>query len=88
LGIPFVPSETAFGADLRSLRLAGVPILSLAQDATTYFDYHHSADDTFDKVDAKKLAQSTAAAVVVAYGAAEAGSDLGRIPEAMRERKK
>jgi carboxypeptidase Q len=88
LGIPLVPSEMAFGADLRSLRLAGVPILSLGQDATTYFDYHHSADDTFDKVDAKKLAQSTAAAAVIVYGAAEANSDLGRIPEALRDRKK
>jgi Zn-dependent M28 family amino/carboxypeptidase len=38
-----------------------VPVLSLNQDATTYFDWHHSANDTLDKIDAKDLDQNVAA---------------------------
>ena len=29
---------------------AGVPLVGLAQDASTYFDFHHTANDTFDKI--------------------------------------
>jgi len=37
-----------------------VPVVDFDQDASRYFDLHHSADDTLDKVDPKKLAQNVA----------------------------
>ena len=39
------------GVDISPLACAGVPLLSLAQDTSRYFDWHHSAADTLDKVD-------------------------------------
>jgi carboxypeptidase Q len=38
------------GADLRAMQQKGVPAISPLQDARHYFDYHHTAADTFDKV--------------------------------------
>ena len=39
-------------------------------DATSYFDHHHTANDTLDKVDPKAIAQSAAVFAVAAYLAA------------------
>ena len=36
-------------------------MLVLNQDATRYFDYHHSADDTLTIVDPQQLKQNVAA---------------------------
>jgi Zn-dependent M28 family amino/carboxypeptidase len=49
------------GADIENIQSAGVPILALNQDATRYFDYHHSADDTLAIVDPQQLKQNVAA---------------------------
>jgi carboxypeptidase Q len=38
-----------------------VPAITLQQDGTDYFDLHHTADDTLDKIDPDKLAQNVAA---------------------------
>jgi carboxypeptidase Q len=38
------------GADLENLSQKGVPAIAPLQDARDYFDYHHTAADTFDKV--------------------------------------
>jgi hypothetical protein len=62
-----------------------VPILELKQDATRYFDLHHSANDTVDKIDPGVLAQAAAAFATAAWAAAEMDGDFGRIPEALRK---
>lgn len=49
------------GTDVRALHNAGVPVLSLEQDVSRYFDYHHSADDTLEVVDPAQLRQNVAA---------------------------
>ena len=38
------------GSDLEPINEKGVPAISPLQDARHYFDYHHTAADTFDKV--------------------------------------
>lgn len=38
------------GSDLRAINQKGVPAISPLQDARHYFDFHHTAADTFDKV--------------------------------------
>lgn len=43
------------------MSLAGVPAVGLSQDGTYYFDYRHTPDDTFDKVDKADLQQNVAA---------------------------
>jgi Zn-dependent M28 family amino/carboxypeptidase len=56
--------------------------LSLHQDGTRYFDWHHTANDTLDKVDPEQLRQNVAVYVVAAYLAAQADGDFGSAPGA------
>jgi len=55
------------GDDIAPLHAAGVPVFSLRQNGLDYFDIHHTADDTFDKIDPQELAQATAAWVTTVY---------------------
>jgi hypothetical protein len=85
LGIDFVDADAHGGADLGPLRALGVPMIDLAQDVTTYFDFHHTANDTFDKIDPEALAQVSAAVALVADGIANMNGDFGRVPPDKRE---
>ena len=58
----------------------GVPVVSLLQDGTYYFDYHHTANDTLDKVDPKALAQNQAAYALLAYFMANSEIDTRPAP--------
>ncbi len=55
------------GADTSPLTDAGITGFGFVPDPRHYFDYHHSAADTLDKVDPKALAQDTAAVAALAY---------------------
>src|SRR5207247_1357178 len=46
------------GADIESLEKAGVPAFSPIQDSRFYFNYHHTAADTLDKIVPKELAEN------------------------------
>lgn len=81
LEIAFDGSRARGGADLRFLHPARVPVADLTQDGTNYFDYHHTEDDTLNKVDAEALAQNLAAHVTVAYFAAETETSFQPAPE-------
>ena len=61
LGI--VPGSTnlAEGSDIGPMIEAGWPAVGLTQDATNYFDLHHTPDDTLDKIDPEALRQNVAA---------------------------
>lgn len=85
LGIEYLGNEASGGADLIPLRRAGVPLADLVQDGTHYFDYHHTEDDTFDKVDPEALAGNVAAYGVLAWIAANADADLRPAPPAEEE---
>jgi Zn-dependent M28 family amino/carboxypeptidase len=50
---------------------AGVPVFGLMQDVGTYFNYHHTAADTLDKIDLHDLAENAAAMAVLAYALAD-----------------
>ncbi|HEX4181177.1 MAG TPA: M28 family peptidase [Caulobacteraceae bacterium] len=67
---------TISGADVAGLGMLGVPQLIIHTDATRYFDIHHSADDTLDKLDPKGLDQNVAAWAVMIYAAAESDIDF------------
>jgi hypothetical protein len=65
------------GSDLSQMHGKGMAALSLTQDGTDYFDYHHNANDTLDKIDPKALAQNVAVYAAFAYMAAQANGDFG-----------
>ncbi len=48
------------GPDLTFIRMRGVPVVTLRQNGWDYFDLHHTADDTLDKIDPDDLAQNVA----------------------------
>lgn len=77
LGIEYAGNKSSSGADLIPMRKAGMAVFGLKQDGTDYFDYHHTANDTLDKVDPKALAQNVAAWIVVTAVAAQADHDFG-----------
>ena len=62
---------TAAASDISPLAWAGVPQLNVAQETTRYFDWHHSAADTLDKVDPADLARATAAFAWIAWSLAD-----------------
>jgi len=61
LGISRSGQAATAGADLGDWVKAGVAAVDLQQDGTRYFDYHHTPDDTLDKVDPEQLRQNVAA---------------------------
>ena len=62
LGIDSRPTNMAGGGpDVGPLAAEGVGIIDLGQDMTRYFDIHHTADDTLEKVDRAQLDQNVAA---------------------------
>ena len=48
------------GSDIAGLMSLKVPFVDFNQDASRYFDLHHSADDTLDKIDPAELTQNVA----------------------------
>jgi hypothetical protein len=64
------------GDDIRELQKAGVPVVSLRQDGLDYFDTHHTADDTLDKIDPKQLGQAVAVWSAFTYLAAASDVDF------------
>lgn len=55
-------------------------MFGLDQDARTYFNYHHTAADTLDKVDPRELSENAAVMAVMAYAIAEIPEPLARNP--------
>jgi carboxypeptidase Q len=67
------PSE-----DLTPMIADGVPGLVPTQDTRFYFNYHHTAADTLDKVDKHHLAENAAVIAVTAYALADASTPVPR----------
>ena len=86
IGLERGDNKSQGGADLGPLRKAGMPVLGMTQDGTYYFDYHHTVDDTLDKIDRDDLNQNVAAYVTAAYVAANIDRDFGRLPLDPKER--
>jgi carboxypeptidase Q len=80
LGSASVTEGDRGGADISPLAKVDSPppVIELDQDTTHYFDVHHSAADTLDKVEPRALAESTAAVAWVTYSLAEMPETLPR----------
>lgn len=70
--------EAEVGSDVGPLTKAGVPSFAPWFDERTYFNYHHTAADTFDKINPKELADVGSVVAVLAYGLADLEQPLPR----------
>lgn len=61
LGIVRSREPAGGGADVAPLVRSGVAVIDLNQSGTRYFDYHHTPEDTLDRIDPVQLAQNVAA---------------------------
>jgi Zn-dependent M28 family amino/carboxypeptidase len=71
--------DTGFaGADVSGMGRHGVPIFGLMQDERTYFNYHHTAADTLDKIVPHELAENAAVMAVLGFALADMPEPLPR----------
>ncbi|MBU2428727.1 MAG: M28 family peptidase [Gammaproteobacteria bacterium] len=75
-GIALGPNKAFGGPDVSVLAALGVPVVSLEQDGTDYFDFHHTPNDTFDKIDPAALAQNQQAWILMTTALANSTIDL------------
>lgn len=72
------PSSYPPGADISAMSESGVPAFGILQDGRTYFNYHHSAADTLDKIVPSELRENAAAMAVMGYALATMKDPLPR----------
>ncbi|CAN5384034.1 M28 family metallopeptidase [soil metagenome] len=70
--------QAGVGSDVGPLTQRGVPSFAPWFDQRTYFNYHHTAADTFDKIIPKEMAQNASVMAVLAYGLANLQQPLPR----------
>ena len=68
--------ELEGGVDVGPMGPLGVPFFGLAQDGTRYFDLHHTANDTLDKIDPAQLDQNVAAWAALVWLIADSDVDF------------
>jgi hypothetical protein len=72
LGIDLDPGQSRGGVDIAPLAQLGVPFVDLRQDATRYFDFHHTANDVLENVSRAELDDATVAFAVAVWVLANA----------------
>jgi Peptidase family M28 len=60
-------SKGGSGADISPLRSTKALLSGYQPDSQRYFDYHHTADDTFDKVNKRELELGAASMAALVY---------------------
>jgi Zn-dependent M28 family amino/carboxypeptidase len=65
-------------ADIEPLAKQGVPAFGLLQDGRVYFNYHHTAADTLDKILPRELRENATALAVMGYALAAMPDSLPR----------
>src|SRR5438105_3777227 len=66
------------GADIEPMKEANITAFSPIQDSRFYFNYHHTAADTLDKIMPKELGENSAVVAVAAYALANLEQPLPR----------
>lgn len=84
LGIAQGFTDQAGGSDISPMVAAGVPTMELQQNGTRYFDFHHTPDDTLDKIDIEQLRQNVAAWTAMLSLTANASVTFGPMPPLQR----
>jgi carboxypeptidase Q len=60
-------SQEGGGADIGPLAPQGVALIGFLPDSQRYFNYHHTAEDTIDKVDKRELELGSASMAALVY---------------------
>ena len=73
-------SETAGdGTDVEPTLARGVPAIDLNQSGLRYFDWHHTPEDTLDRIDPDQIRQNVAAWATMLAVVANAPEELGTV---------
>ncbi len=80
MGVAESDAHAYGGADLEPLVPAGVPRMDLGQDMSTYFDHHHTANDTPSVLDPSAIDQAVAVWSAAVGEIASMDEDFGRAP--------
>ena len=80
LGVEYRGNDASGDADVGQLVPLGIPVCDLDTDASEYFDLHHTANDTFDKVDPLLVRRNVACYAALAWLAADLPAGFGRAP--------
>jgi Zn-dependent M28 family amino/carboxypeptidase len=78
IGASVLENSPATGEDISGLTDNGVPSFAPIQDSRFYFNYHHTAADTFDKIDPRHLNENAAIMTVLAYALADSQEPAAR----------
>jgi len=78
IGASMLTPRSDVGEDIGSVVSQGVPGFAPTQDSRYYFNYHHTAADTFDKVDPRRLGENAAVMAVLAYALADSSAPAPR----------
>ena len=78
LGASTIERGPDAGEDIASLTEKGVPSFTPTQDSRFYFNYHHTAADTIDKVNERELNENAAVMAVLAYALADSAEPAPR----------
>ena len=80
VGSALLQRRDALGTgDLWALEAAGIPSFEPLVDGRSYFNYHHTAADTLDKVDPENLRRQVAVMSLYAWFLAEMPQAPGRV---------
>ncbi len=77
-GARLSPIQEEVGQDISFMTEKGVPSFAPMFDTRTYFNYHHTAADTFDKVDPKNLQEVGSLMAILGLGLANLEQPLPR----------
>lgn len=83
IGIEEGTNTARGGPDISMLPAKGVPVVSLRQDGTHYFDYHHTPNDTLDKIAPEDIQQNQTAYAIFTYMMANSDVDPRPAPMTM-----
>ena len=67
------------GTDVGPTLRTGVPAIDLNQSGLRYFDWHHTPEDTLDRIDPAQLAQNVAAWTAMLAIVADAPEEMGPV---------
>ena len=82
-GAPLLRPADETGTDLIPLSTLGVPTFAPIQDSRTYFDYHHTAADTLDKIRPQEFRENVAVGAVLAFALADMDGRLSGVVKPM-----
>jgi carboxypeptidase Q len=79
IGASVLRAAPEAGQDIAAIVSKGVPGFTPTQDSRYYFNYHHTAADTLDKVNPRHLAENAAVMAVMAYALAATDAPVPRV---------